>query len=128
MKTRIASLFALFLLAAAAGEADAQVQAAAQSPRLPMPIDLEHSAEAGWLKKKVLASRMLDDMTRPDNWTFQGTGKLTFLSRTDPLHMPALRVDMDMFSETPAPTRNRLSSVNLKRVFPGEDWSAYNRI
>src|SRR5690606_20758855 len=30
--------------------------------------------------------------------------------------------------DEPAPTRNRLSSVNLRRTFAGEDWSAYNRI
>jgi len=128
MKTRIASLSALFVVAVAAGGTNMQGQAAVQSPRLPMPIDLEHSAETGWLKKKVHASRMLDDMSRPDNWTFQGTGNLSFLSRTNPLHMPALRVNMDMFTDAPAPTRSRLSSVNLKRLFPGEDWSAYNRI
>ena len=53
--------------------------AGAQAPTM-MPIDLENSAEAGWLKKPVLASRMLDDMTKPGNWAFQGTGKLSFPS------------------------------------------------
>ncbi len=28
----------------------------------------------------------------------------------------------------PAPTRNGLAAVNIKRPFPGEDWSGYNRI
>src|SRR5436853_3791392 len=42
--------------------------------------------------------------------------------------MRALRVDMDMFTGSPAPTRNKLSSVNLRRAIPNEDWSAYNRI
>ena len=35
---------------------------------------------------------------------------------------------MDMFTDKPAPTRNNLSSVNLKRNFGGEDWTRYNRI
>jgi hypothetical protein len=42
--------------------------------------------------------------------------------------MRVLRVDMTMFSTAPAPTPNRLSSVNLQRNFPAEDWSTYNRI
>jgi hypothetical protein len=35
---------------------------------------------------------------------------------------------MQMFSAAPAPTSNRLSSVNLRRAFEGEDWRAYNRL
>jgi hypothetical protein len=42
--------------------------------------------------------------------------------------MRVLRVDLQMFADSPAPTRNRLSSINLRRAFDGEDWSAYNRI
>ena len=33
-----------------------------------------------------------------------------------------------MFTTTPAPTSNRLSSVNLRRAFDGEDWRQYNRL
>lgn len=129
MKTRTASLSTLFILVIASPHATSQRQLSAQTPKLPMPIDLAHSAEAGWLKKKVLARRVLDDMTVRDTWAFQGTGKLTFPGRTNhPAGMPGLRVDMDMFTDSPAPTRNRLSSVNLKRLFPGEDWSGYNRV
>src|SRR5687768_11793368 len=101
--------------------------ASAQAPVI-MPINLENSAESGWLKKPVHASRMLDDMTTPGNWVFQGTGKLSFPSSNAEFGGRALRVDMDMFTTTPAPNRTRLSSVNLRRAFPGEDWSAYNRI
>jgi len=42
--------------------------------------------------------------------------------------MRVLRVDMQMFRDAPAPTRNRLSSGNLRRAFGGEDWRAYNRL
>ncbi|HEX2722784.1 MAG TPA: glycoside hydrolase family 9 protein [Gemmatimonadaceae bacterium] len=110
----------LFVLAGAAS-------AQAQAPGL-MPIPTQNSAEWGWLKKPVLASRLLDDMTVPASWTFQGTGRISFTSGTDGIYSHGLRVDMDMFTDKPAPTRNGLSSVNLKRAFPGEDWSAYNRI
>lgn len=42
--------------------------------------------------------------------------------------MRVLRVDMQMFTDTPAPNRSRLSTVNLQRAFAGADWSGYNRI
>ncbi len=35
---------------------------------------------------------------------------------------------MQMFTDSPAPTRNRLSSVNLRRLVANEDWSAFNRL
>jgi hypothetical protein len=104
------------------------VPAAAQSPRPLMPIEFQHSAEFGWLQKPVLASRVLEDMTDPGRWTFSGTGTLTFPSSPAMDDMPVLRVDMTMFTDSPAPTRNRLSSVNLRRAVDGEDWSGYNRL
>lgn len=104
------------------------ILADAQAPAIPMPIDYRNSAEFGWMSKKVLASRTVEPMTTPANWVFQGTGKLSFLPATGSIGTPALRVDMDMFTDKPAPTRSGLSSVNLRRPFAGEDWTAYNRI
>ncbi|MGH7662885.1 MAG: glycoside hydrolase family 9 protein [Gemmatimonadaceae bacterium] len=101
---------------------------AGQTPAVPMPIDFDNSAEFGWLKKEVLDSRVLDDMTDSSNWVFQGTGELTFPADTGPAGMRVLRVDMQMFHDEPAPTRNGLSSINLRRLFPGEDWSGFNRL
>ena len=103
-------------------------QLAAQAPAMPMQINYENSAEFGWMSKRVLASRTVEPMTTPANWVFQGTGKLSFLTESSAAGRPALRVDMDMFTDKPAPTRSGLSSVNLKRPFAGEDWTAYNRI
>jgi hypothetical protein len=113
----------LALLAAALAPA-----AGAQSPRALLPIEFENSAEFGWLRKKVEASRPLDDMTRPETWRFTGTGDITFPAEPRLGTDRVLRVDMRMFRDTPAPTRNRLSSVNLRRDFPGEDWRGYNRL
>ena len=93
----------------------------AQQHRRLLPIEFEHSAEFGWLRKPVLASRVLDDMTQPANWRFTGTGKLTFPTGS-------LRVDVQMFTDSPAPTRSRLSSVNLRRIIDNEDWRPYNRL
>lgn len=120
MSTRIV-LAALVVGALAPGTA------ASQTPRALMPIDFTNSAEFGWLGKTVRASRTLDDMTQPANWRFTGTGRLTFPAEPRLGGMRALRVDVQMFSDTPAPTRNRLSSVNLQRPFAGEDWRGYNR-
>jgi hypothetical protein len=115
-------IHAVVLCTLMAGPADAQ------TPRALLPIDFENSAEFGWLKKPVHASRTLDDMTDPAAWTFTGTGALTFPAGPRLGGMRVLRVDMQMFHDAPAPTRNRLSSVNLRRGFAGEDWSGYNRI
>ena len=101
-----------FALAASAG---------AQTPSMPMPIHYRNSAEFGWAAKKILATRTVDAMTDAHSWVFQGTGKLTFLPER-----PALRVDMQMFIDKPAPTRNRLSSVNLQ--LRGRGLARYNRI
>ena len=93
-----------------------------------MPIRLERSAEAAWRKKPVQASRTLDDMTSAATWRFSGTGQITFPAESRRGNMRVLRVDMQMFVDKPAPTRNGLSSVNLQRAFSGEDWRGYNRI
>jgi hypothetical protein len=97
--------------------------ALAQSREL-IPIQLQHSAEARWARKPVLSRRVLDDKSDTSAWRYSGTASFTY--RSDSTR--ALRVDMRMFVDSPAPTRNRLSSVNLRRVFPNEDWSGYNRL
>ncbi len=100
----------------------------AQSPRQLLPIDYVNSAEYAATLKKVHASRVLDDMSNPANWRFSGTGELSFPNDAVLGGMRYLRVGVKMFTTEPAPTRNRLSSVNLMRVFEGEDWSSYNRL
>jgi hypothetical protein len=116
---RCSSLIALLAVAATA--------ARAQSPRPLMPIPFENSAEFNWLKKPVMARRTLDDMTSAATWTFTGTGALSFPQQPR-LGMRVLRVDMQMFRDAPAPTRSKLSSINLRRLFDNEDWRAYNRL
>jgi len=97
----------------------------AQRPLL--PIEMDRSAEAGWLAKPVLARRVLDDMSDSSTWRFSGTGTRTFPAESHD-GMRFLRVDMQMFRDAPAPTRNGLSSVNLQRSIGAEDWRAYNRL
>ncbi|MEX2325570.1 MAG: glycoside hydrolase family 9 protein, partial [Gemmatimonadaceae bacterium] len=103
--------------------------AAAQDDRRELlSVEVERSAEFAWLRKPVLASRTLDDMTRPEAWSSTGTAAITFPAEPRLDGMRVLRVDMQLFRDTPAPTRSRLSSVNLRRAFDGEDWRAYNRL
>jgi len=99
-----------------------------QTSRALLPIPFEHSAEFGWLAKPVLASRVLDDMTGSEGWRFSGTGVLTRPAEPRLGDMRVLRVEVQMFREAPAPTRSRLSTVNLRREFPGEDWRGFNRL
>jgi hypothetical protein len=121
--------FLLGALALCLATAALATPAAAQSANgALLPIPLERSAEFAWLRKPVHASRMLDDMTRPETWRFSGTAAVTFPTEPRLGDMRVLRVDMQMFRDAPAPTRNRLSSVNLRREFAGEDWRAYNRL
>jgi hypothetical protein len=118
---------------------------AQESPGL-LPIEFQHSLEYRWLGKPVLRERALDDLNDPATWQFQGTGTLSFrtawlvaagdvppgaaaapgLAGAAAAHV--LRVDVGMFTDSPAPTRNRLSTVNLRRPFNGEDWRGYNRL
>jgi hypothetical protein len=126
-------LLAFVLGATASATGVAQTSAsppasAAPAARALLPIDFERSAEFAWLKKPVHASRALDDMTRPDSWRFTGTGSVTFPMEPRLGDMRVLRVDVQMFRDAPAPTRSRLSSVNLRRPFDGEDWRGFNRL
>ena len=106
----------------------AAATAAAQTPRPLLPIEFENSAEFAWLRKPVIAARVIDDLTRPETWRMTGTGTLTFPSEPRLGDLRVLRVDMQMFVDSPAPTRNRLSSINLRRALNAEDWRAYNRL
>jgi hypothetical protein len=100
----------------------------AQTTRPLLPIDFRNSAEFAWLRKPVQARRALDDLTQSSTWRFTGTGQISFPAEPRLGDMRVLRVEMQMFSTMPAPTTSRLSSVNLRRSFEGEDWRPYNRL
>lgn len=100
----------------------------AAPPRVLLPIDFTNSAEFGWLAKPVHASRVLDDMTQPDNWKLSGAGALSFPDSVRLGDMRALRVDMHLNRPPNLPERLRLPAVNLRRAVAQEDWRAFNRI
>lgn len=45
-------------------------------PKMPMQAVFEDGAEARWLKKKVLDSRVLDSMEDMSTWSFLGDGDM----------------------------------------------------
>ncbi len=92
-----------------------------------MPIEYRNSAESAWVRKPVLASRVLDDMRDSSAWRLSGTAKFAFGNAAG-RDGRSLRVDMNMYTDNPAPTTTRLSSVNLQRRFASEDWTGYNRL
>ncbi len=100
----------------------------AARPRPLLPIDFVNSAEAGWLAKRVLASRVLDDMTEPGLWKVSGAGALSFPAVPRLLDMRVMRVDMRLNRDASTPDRPRLPSVNLQRAFANEDWTGFNRL
>src|SRR5579859_2710914 len=105
------------------------ILAAGQAARPPLPIEYQNSAEFGWLNKKVLESRLLDGMTDPATWQFRGLGEAAFPQETALSGMRYARVRVEVNPpEADRPKPNGLPSVSLKRPFPGEDWSAYNRL
>ena len=104
------------------------LRAQSATPRALLPIDFVNSAEFGWLGKRVLASRVLDDMTQPTIWRLSGAGQLSSPTAPGLGEMRVLRVDMQLNVSAPATGRPRLPAVNLQRAFANEDWSAYNRL
>ena len=100
-----------------------------KAPRMPMPIEFQNSAEFGWLNKKVLEARLLDDVTDPATWSFEGQGEMTFPGESASVSIRHLRVRVDINPpEAARPTGRGLPAVAVKRTFPGEDWSGYNRL
>lgn len=99
--------------------------APAQTTRALLPFDFMQSAEFAHLRKPVNGSRALDVMALPEAWRASSTPTVTFPTEPRPGNMRVLRVDMQLFRDAPAPMRNRLSSVNLRRAIDGKDWLAY---
>jgi hypothetical protein len=87
-----------------------------------MPIPVANSADARWLRKTVLERRDLA-FVHGDSLTLSGTGRLEMRDGGR-----AANVAMQIFRDSTAPNRTRLSSVQLRRRFSGQDWSGFNRL
>ena len=95
----------------------ASVVCTAEAPlAVPMMARLENSAEHG---RKVLETRLLDDVTELDTWFFRGQCTMTFPDRGRMRHVGA---GGSINGLQPATGRNRgLPAATLKRAFAGED-------
>ncbi len=95
---------------------------AGQSPRMPMPVRFEDTAEYRWLQKPVLASRLLDDMENPGQWTLEGRGEMSYTRERAIDGVQSLRIHSQVVALRGSP------SVYVSRRFQEEDWSGYNRV
>jgi len=115
-----------------------------------LPDDSKDSAANRWLNKKVIASRVLDDMDSPDHWSAFSTGAPEVVDAraaqktTEPEHSAAeisfsreqsrngrssLRLRMPTRLDVPGPKNGRgWGSGGVRRQFAGEDWRQFNRL
>jgi hypothetical protein len=69
-------LFKCLALAISCGLGGHSVSAQQEVPKMPMQPIYEDGAEARWLQKKVLDSRVLDSMEDASTWSFAGDGDM----------------------------------------------------
>ena len=108
------------------------------------------SAGSRWLNKKVISSRVLDDMESPERWTPFTTGapevvdartaqkaaeaghsvaEITFSRERSREGRPSLHLRAPTRLEVPGPKNGRgWGSAGVRRAFNREDWSNFNRI
>ena len=115
-----------------------------------LPDASKNSAAERWLNKKVIASRVLDDMESPAPWTAFSTGAPEVVDARatqetiEPSHSVAgisfsrersrggrqsLRMRMPTRLDVPGPKNGRgWGSGGIRRQFDGEDWRQFNRV
>jgi hypothetical protein len=103
------------------------VAAQEEAPKMPMQAVYEDGAEARWLKKKVLDSRVLDSMEDVSTWSFQGDGDMVLVDSPvkDGKHSLRIRSIQNVGKVGGA---GEWEDLIAARKFASEDWSHYNRI
>ena len=103
------------------------VLAQEQAPNMPMMAVSEDGAEARWLNKKVLDSRILDSMEDLSTWSFQGDGDMVLADSPvkDSKHSLRIRSIQNIGKVGGA---GEWEDLIATRKFASEDWSHYNRI
>jgi hypothetical protein len=111
---------------------------------------LMDSAASRWLEKKVLASRVLDNMETSTHWTSFSTGapevvdaraaqkpsegshsvvEMTFSRERSREGRQSLRMRVPARLDVPGPKNGRgWGSAGVRREFDGEDWRSSNRL
>ena len=95
--------------------------------RMPMQPTYEDGAEARWLNKKVLYSRVLDSMEDTSAWSFAGDGDMALADSPvkDGVHSLRIRSKQNLGLVGGA---GEWEDLVASRKFPSENWSRYNRI
>lgn len=98
-----------------------------ECPKMPMQPITQDGAEARWLQKKILDSRVLDSMEDLATWTFTGDGDMALADSPvrDGKHSLRIRSIQNIGKVGGA---GEWEDLIATRKFPGEDWTKYNRI
>ena len=102
----------------------------------PMVPRYEDGAEYRWLHKKVLDSRLLDDMQNLSSWSFAGAGEMTLVEvhASEPWtasensasnHVMRIRSTSNIAQVDGS---GEWEDLVATRKFDGEDWGKFNRI
>lgn len=97
------------------------------TPTMPTHEKLEDGAQFRWLAKKVLDSRVVDNMEDLSNWSFTGAGEMKLVQDhvRDGKHSLQMRSTSNIAQVEGA---GEWEDLLVTRKFNGEDWRAYNRI
>ena len=97
------------------------------APERPMQPVVENGAAWRQLRKKVLSSRVLDDMEDLSHWSFTGVGTMTLSTAEVKQGRTSLRVaSTDNIGRVEG--EGDWQDIVATRNFPSEDWRPYNRI
>ena len=109
---------------------------AEKPPAMPMQPRYEDGAAFRWLNKKVLDSRLLDDMEDLSTWTFRGEGDMSLTTERirhggHALRLRAIPPLEPLGSAGPAGSYGShpyWGQIAATRRVPDEDWRRVNRI
>jgi len=120
-------LYKFLALAVSSALGGHYVPAQQEAPKMPMLPRYEDGAEARWLNKKVLDSRLLDSMEDASTWSFAGDGDMALADSPvkDGAHSLRIRSKQNVGLVGGA---GEWEDLVASRKFPSEDWSRYNRI
>lgn len=137
LRIAVAIVLAISLnLAAAQGPATAPTTAPSTAPAggaaMPMAPRAADSIVARWLAKKVHKSRLLDDMENINKWDLlgggDGAGEMGLTQERAIDGKSSLRFISRTAGRTVSRSGNPTGHMELYRKFPGEDWTAWNRL
>jgi hypothetical protein len=94
----------------------------------PMTINEADTANARWLRKPVLASRLLDDMEQTNHWSHLGRGQMSLTSERARDGRRSLRLVCPTKGDATSRSGRPWGECVARRDFEGEDWTGVNRL